>query len=62
MAALWRAGKTRLETIGVMVCAVIMSLATVEVIRESIQTLVDGVQGVYVLKVGLKRRRNVTYF
>ena len=36
-------GRTRLETVAVIVCAVIMSIATVLVIRESIGALVDGV-------------------
>lgn len=35
-------GRTRLETVSVIVCAVIMSIATVLVIRESVQALVDG--------------------
>ena len=35
-------GRTRLETVAVIVCAVIMSIATVLVIRESIGALVDG--------------------
>ena len=35
-------GRTRLETVAVIVCAVIMSIATVLVIRESIEALVDG--------------------
>ncbi|KAA6420570.1 MAG: CDF membrane [Trebouxia sp. A1-2] len=35
-------GRTRLETVAVIVCAVIMSIATVLVIRESIGALIDG--------------------
>ena len=35
-------GRTRLETVSVIVCAVIMSIATVLVIRESVQALIDG--------------------
>ncbi|KAK9861934.1 hypothetical protein WJX84_004692 [Apatococcus fuscideae] len=35
-------GKTRLEAIGVMGCAVIMSISTLEVIRSSGETLFDG--------------------
>lgn len=35
-------GRTRLETVAVIVCAVIMSIATVLVIRESIGVLVAG--------------------
>lgn len=35
-------GRTRLETVAVIICAVIMSIATVEVIHEAIQALVDG--------------------
>lgn len=35
-------GRTRLETVAVIMCAVIMSIATVLVIRESIEALVDG--------------------
>lgn len=36
-------GKTRLEAIGVIGCAVIMSISTLEVIRSSGETLYDGV-------------------
>ena len=35
-------GRTRLETVSVIICAVIMSIATVLVIRESVQALIDG--------------------
>ena len=36
-------GKTRLEAIGVIGCAVIMSISTLEVIRTASETLYDGV-------------------
>jgi divalent metal cation (Fe/Co/Zn/Cd) transporter len=35
-------GKTRLETVGVILCAVIMSLSATEVIQSSVQALYDG--------------------
>lgn len=41
-------GKTRLQTVGVIGCAVIMSIATLAVIQESGKTLYEGIKtGVY---------------
>lgn len=35
-------GKARLETIGVLGCACIMSVATVEVVQDAVRALYDG--------------------
>ena len=35
-------GRTRLETVGVVACAVIMTIATIEVIQSAGQDLVEG--------------------
>lgn len=37
-------GKTRLQTVGVIGCAVIMSIATLAVIQESAKTLYEGIR------------------
>lgn len=62
------AGKSRLEPVGVMVCAILMSMASIEVIRDSCQNIVDGLKptdmdnptaimlvGVIALKIALWR-------
>ncbi len=35
-------GRTRLETVGVVACAVIMTIATIEVIQSAGQDLIEG--------------------
>jgi hypothetical protein len=38
-------GRSRLETVAVMACALVMACATVLVIRECIGVLIDGARG-----------------
>ena len=38
-------GRSRLETVAVMACAMVMACATVLVIRECIGVLIDGAHG-----------------
>ena len=39
-------GRTRLETVGVVSCAVIMTLSTIEVIQSSLLDLWHGIHGI----------------
>jgi divalent metal cation (Fe/Co/Zn/Cd) transporter len=46
-------GQARLETIGVLACALIMALASFQVVEESVKSLLEGywnVGGVYLQK------------